>query len=205
MSVFDHFDHSKLQRLDRTQAIHTPDHYTGDVNVALLDPDTATDFTNGKIFIHELLDRKKYRNFLNIKYLTQKLGFKYIWHQHGNILVKSRGGDKSHVVSTPADLRLFGVAETHLQADIDDRLVEMKNFSILRVDRKRGGGGIALYVHNSFKAYILVHSKTTGAGFPGVPEYMICSVQQRNFAPILVSVIYRPPHIPFCFLVEEAL
>ena len=54
-----------------------------------------------------------------------------------------------------------------------------------------------MYVHNSFKTSILVQSKTTGAGLPGVPEYMICSVQQGNSAPILVSVIYRPPHVPF--------
>ena len=80
---------------------------TGDVNVALLDQDTAAGLTNGKIFINELLDREKFRTFLNIKYLAQKLGFKYTWHRQGNILVKRRDGDKSHVVSTPADLQVI--------------------------------------------------------------------------------------------------
>ena len=71
---------------------------------------------------------------------------------------------------------------------------------MLRNDRNRNGGGVALYVHNTLKAEVLAISNTTTAapvGTPDKPEYLICSVQQRNDTPILVAVVYRPPHVAF--------
>lgn len=44
---------------------------------------------------------------------------------------------------------------------------------------------------------IIAQSKTEQSGKPGIPEYLICSVQQGGSASVLVAVIYRPPHVPF--------
>ena len=94
--------------------------------------------------------------------------------------------------------RLFAIAESHLSPKVESRLVEIEGFSLLRQDRNRDGGGVALYVHNSLKAEVLVSSCTSiREGTPGVPEYLLCSVQEGRAAPIFVAVIYRPPHIPW--------
>ena len=78
---------------------------------------------------------------------------------------------------------------------VDDNLIKLDGFSILRQDRNTNGGGVALYVHNDFKVTKLACSNTLGPGKPGIPEYIFCSVQHGNSPPILVGVIYRPPKI----------
>ena len=59
------------------------------------------------------------------------------------------------------------------------------------------GGGVALYVRNSFTVKVLEKSNTNRPGRPMEPEYIFCSVQQSNAPPILAVVIYRPPHVGF--------
>ena len=44
---------------------------------------------------------------------------------------------------------VIGVSETHLDHNVLDNDVELCNYTILRNDRNRRGGGVALYVHNS--------------------------------------------------------
>ena len=68
--------------------------------------------------------------------------------------------------------------------------MDIDGFSLLRHDRNRHGGGVALYVHNTLEAEVLATSNTN-------TEYLICSVQQGRAASILVAVIYRPPQISF--------
>ena len=62
-------------------------------------------------------------------------------------------------------------------------------------DRNINGGGIALYVRDDFKITKLASSSTLGWGRPEIPEYLFCYVQQGDSSPILVGIIYRPPHI----------
>ena len=78
---------------------------------------------------------------------------------------------------------------------VDDNLIKLDGFSILRQDRNTNGGGVALYVRNDFKVKKLACSNTLGPGKPGIPEFIFCSVQHGNSPPILVGVIYRPPKI----------
>ena len=44
---------------------------------------------------------------------------------------------------------IIGVSETHLGPNVTDNDVELVNYSLLRNDRNRNGGGVALYVHES--------------------------------------------------------
>ena len=44
---------------------------------------------------------------------------------------------------------VIGVGETHLDHNVLDNDVELCNYIILRNDRNRRGGGVALYVHNT--------------------------------------------------------
>ena len=44
---------------------------------------------------------------------------------------------------------VIGISETHIDSKIPDVDVEFNNYSVLRLDRNRQGGGVALYVRSS--------------------------------------------------------
>ena len=56
-------------------------------------------------------------------------------------------------------------------------------------------GARLLFVRDDFNITILATSNTFGPGKPEIPEYLFCRVQKGVSPPILVGVIYRPPHI----------
>ena len=94
---------------------------------------------------------------------------------------------------------LFGIAESKLGPAVEDYLVQIDGYTLVRQDRKMGGGGVALYVRNTLKVKILEKSNTTKIDEceepKPQPEYLMCSVQQGNSSPVLVAVVYRPPHV----------
>ena len=94
---------------------------------------------------------------------------------------------------------LFGIAESKLGPVDEDDLVQIDSYTLTRQDRKVGGGGVALYVRNTLKVKILEKSNTTKIDEceepKPQPEYLMCSVQQGNSAPVFVAVVYRPPHV----------
>ena len=78
-------------------------------------------------------------------------------------------------------------------------MVQIDGYTLVRQDRKGGGGGAALYVRNTHKVKILEKSNTTKTDECNEPEpqpeYLMCSVQQGNSFPVFVAVAYRPPHV----------
>ena len=91
---------------------------------------------------------------------------------------------------------IFGITETWLSSVVDDSLIQIRGYTLLRQDCNVNGGGVSLYVCNVFKIKKLVSSKFRRRGKPQIPEYLFCSVQQGDSPPDLVGVIYRPPKIP---------
>ncbi|KAG7196749.1 hypothetical protein KM043_000050, partial [Ampulex compressa] len=92
---------------------------------------------------------------------------------------------------------VFGIAETWLGPVVDDHIVSVPGYSVVRGDRNINGGGVALYIRDHFRVKKLASSATQGPGKPGIPEYLFCSVETGNSPPVLVGVIYRPPRVPF--------
>ena len=90
---------------------------------------------------------------------------------------------------------LFGVAETRCGPEIDDNIINIPGFSVLRQDRNTRGGGILIYIRENLKAKILCSSRTQQPGKPLKPEYIFCSVWEGNSTPTLVVLIYRPPDV----------
>ena len=78
---------------------------------------------------------------------------------------------------------------------MDDSLVQIKGYTILRQDRNIQGGGVLLYVRKDLSLTKLVSSNTECEGKPGIPAYLFCSLQQGTSPPILVGVIYSSPKI----------
>ena len=92
-------------------------------------------------------------------------------------------------------LHLFGIAESRLGDVVDDHIVNVKGYSILRQDRNIDGGSVLLYVRNDLKAKILMRYKTTQKGKPLKPEFIFCAVWSKQIPPLLVVVIYRLPDV----------
>ena len=90
---------------------------------------------------------------------------------------------------------IFGVVETRLGPTVEDSLIQVEGLNIVRQDRNKGGGGVALYVKDMLKVNVLPRSDTIGPGKPKVPEYLACQIWQGEGppAPVLIVVIYRPP------------
>ena len=60
---------------------------------------------NRKIFINDALSNFEFKRFLILKDIAKDLGYKYIWHRAGKILVRRGDQDRRvHVIETVADL-----------------------------------------------------------------------------------------------------
>ena len=92
---------------------------------------------------------------------------------------------------------LIAISETKLGPIMDDSIVALKGYNLLRQDRRTNGGGVALYVHKSLMVSRICSSSGNWAGKPGLPEYLFCEVTPPNLPPIFAGVVYRPPHAPF--------
>ena len=79
------------------------------------------------------------------------------------------------------------LVETWLCEDILDSEVSIPNYSIVRLDRCRHGGGVALFIHNSV-LYNVILSDPTGLE-------LIVSLSRINFK-LYLGVFYRPPSSP---------
>ena len=103
--------------------------------------------------------------------------------------------------TTRSSYHFFGVVESRFAQKVDDVFAQINGFSVLRQDRNRRGGGIALYIRNDYKASILCSSLTETVGKPGTPEYLVCKIQQGKLSPIFVAVIYSPLDVSYDTLI----
>ena len=92
---------------------------------------------------------------------------------------------------------IMGVAESRLSNKVDDHLVSVNGYSILRQDRNTEGGGVILYLRNNLRAKILASSDTEMTGKPLQVEYLMCRIWGEDIPPIFLCLIYRPPKIRF--------
>ena len=90
---------------------------------------------------------------------------------------------------------VMGVAESRLGNVVDDHIVSCDGYSIIRQDRNTQGGGLILYIRNSFRAKVLAHSETEVLGKPLQTEFLICKVWSDDIPAILLCLIYRPSKI----------
>ena len=72
--------------------------------------------------------------------------------------------------------------------DVSNSEVCIPNYSIVRCDRNRRGGGVAIFIHNSIRYNILVSG-------PANLELLVASLSRNNFK-LFLGVFYRPPSSP---------
>ena len=76
--------------------------------------------------------------------------------------------------------------ETWLCPDVQDNELLIPNYTIVRLDRNRHGGGVAMFVNNSLSIKVLLHG-------PMGLELIVVSLFSRNHLNCCVGVFYRPP------------
>lgn len=94
-------------------------------------------------------------------------------------------------------IHVIAISESWLGPDVEDSLVSLEGYRLLRCDRNTHGGGVALYVHESLSLKRLCSTSTVWTGRPGHPEFLFCEMTPKGGNPVFVGVVYRPPHSPF--------
>lgn len=88
--------------------------------------------------------------------------------------------------STNADIMVL--SETWLRSSTPDSDVYMDGYNIFRTDRGAKGGGVAIYVKNTFQATVPL-SKSVPKQF----ELLILKIELMKSCAIFVAGCYRPP------------
>ena len=82
------------------------------------------------------------------------------------------------------------LVETWLGSDVLDE-VWIPNYSIVRLDRTRHGGGVAMYIHDSVAYNVLPYGSAD-------LELLLVALSRNNFQ-LCLCVFYRPPSSPSIF------
>ncbi len=78
--------------------------------------------------------------------------------------------------------------ETRLDNSISNSEVEIRGYELVRRDRNRNGGGVAIYLRNNIP-YI-----ERSALISDNIEALCLEIRKPKIKPVLVSTLYRPPH-----------
>jgi len=108
----------------------------------------------------------------------------HFMHLNCNSLLSKIDEIREFVKSAKPHVLCF--SETKLDHSVKDAEVNIDDFSCLRKDRNRSGGGVAIFVHKSL-AY------DQRSDFNGNFENIFIDILLPKTKPILVGVVYRPP------------
>lgn len=90
---------------------------------------------------------------------------------------------------------IISISETWLHSHISDQLLQLDNYFIVRNDREgKQGGGVACFIHCSFRARMLAKSPSA---YTESPEFLLLELRTPCNELLLFSSIYRPPRAKF--------
>ena len=101
--------------------------------------------------------------------------------------------DELRVLVDTEKPHIMCINETKLDHSVDDALINIDNYSIIRKDRNKFGGGVALYIHQNIQ-FEVKHDLMCD-------ELESLSIQIKNgkFKPFILTTIYRPPGKPVSY------
>lgn len=88
---------------------------------------------------------------------------------------------------TVNNIHILAISETHLDATVLDTEVTIDGYNIFRRDSDKHGGGIALYIRNSFPATQCSEFMSDSL------ESLWVKVHLSHLKPVLIGCCYRPP------------
>ena len=87
-------------------------------------------------------------------------------------------------------LDILALRETRLDNTFTDSAVSIEGYSLVRRDRCRSGGGVAIYVRN-----VIDYKIRSDLSDPDL-EFLCIQIQKPKAKPFLLSNWYRPPNSP---------
>lgn len=144
---------------------------------------------------------ENYLNPANMYTIFEKSGIHMI-HLNVNSLIGHSGAKLEQIREMFRDCKahFLTFSETKLDDSITDSQIEIENYSVIRNDRNRNGGGVCMYVRNNVVFITrpdLHHSSL---------ETVWVEVILERAKNILIGTVYRPPdQSDFYDLLEESL
>ena len=122
---------------------------------------------------------------LTFKQLSNMKGIKFI---QLNVVSLLKNLDEIKLILYNNDIHICMLNETRLDTSIDNHEIDIPGYSVVRKDRDRKGGGVAIYVHESLNYKQIEYSSLDNL------EAVLISVNLKNAKPLLVLNWYRPPN-----------
>ena len=91
---------------------------------------------------------------------------------------------------------IVAISETHCDSTVTDTDILLDNYCLIRKDRSRHGGGVALYVNNSVSFESVSHPVNE-------LEVIFIKIKLKRTNPLYLGVIYRPPNSSNDFFPDE--
>ena len=83
---------------------------------------------------------------------------------------------------------VIGINETKIDSSISYTDIQIEEYEVVRRDRNKWGGGVALYIHKSISANYAVRLDLMHYRF----EFLSIQIKLGNFRPFLITAIYLP-------------
>ena len=95
--------------------------------------------------------------------------------------------DKIRFLINKTQVGALCISETWLDPSINDSAIEEDNYSLIRKDRNRNGGGVCVLIRSD------LHFSVREGLINEEAEILIIDICLRKTNPILLGVCYRPP------------
>ena len=112
---------------------------------------------------------------------------------HLNIPSQYKHIEELRILLSEQPFDIICINETRLDGTIPDEEVEITGYEIVRVDRNRNGGGVAIYIKNNI-SYNLRENI-----IPDEAEAICLEVKKPKTKSFLISTWYRPPNLDATF------
>src|SRR5690348_11799414 len=116
-----------------------------------------------------------------------------IAHLNVRSLLSNFNSFKSHILEHNYDV--VAVTETWLNSDLPDNCVEIDGYNFIRNDRESRGGGVGIYIKNSFKFKVVTLNYEI--------EQLWLNINIDKQFNVLFGNIYRPPKSNFLQFHED--
>ena len=126
------------------------------------------------------------RNIVLKSSLNPSSGFNFVHINPGSL--KSHLSEVSSLIDG-VELHILAVSETWFTDKMNDNLLKIPGFNLIRHDRKKKrGGGVALYVRSNLKVKTLFKSRSNA-----FVEFLTIEIDNGKGNKLVFSVVYNPP------------
>ena len=123
------------------------------------------------------------------KELTRLKYIKGLKVAHLNCVSLIKHFDEIRSLITESGSDIMTLSETHLCSNIEDNEISIPGYTLLRRDRNRSGGGVAMYIKND-----LIFVRKNELCNDSDLELLVIEIKQDKQKPFLVICWYRPPN-----------